>query len=303
MIGHRTTINRARRIGDIYAACHRLDKPGSFAIRDGEVIPVASMYKVLLALEIAEGIVRGNLRADAPIRITKESHSPGGMGLNQFEHPVTLALEDLLYLSLTISDNTASDVLLAHSSLDALHARAKALGLDSFHVVADCRTLLRLAGEDFGYPSEEAAIEATWTPTTDAADLTLERTTRGSTADLARLAGLIAIGRAAHPDACRLVSGVMERQMWTPRFKSSFPSPTWTVASKTGTLSPWRGEFGVVTRDDGAQLAIAVVVRQHHVGTPAELVDRTVGGVARSLAQLALREECADSPREVPSVG
>lgn len=303
MIGHWTTINRARRVGEIYAACSRLDQPASVAIRDSEVIPVASMYKVLLALEIAEGFVRGDLRADARVQVTKESHSPGGMGLNQFAHPVTLALKDLLYLSLTISDNTASDVLLAHTSLDALHARAEALGLDSFHVVADCRTLLRLAGEDFGYPSEEAAIEARWTPTTDATDLTLERTTRGSTADLARLAGLIAIEQAAHPDACRLVSGVMQRQMWTPRFASSFPSPTWTVASKTGTLSPWRGEFGVVTRDDGAQLAIAVVVRQHHVGTPAELVDRTVGGVARSLVRLALRKECADPHRDVPRVG
>lgn len=299
MTDHRTTIDRASRVGAIYAACRRLDQPGSFAVRESEVIPIASMYKVLLALEIAEAIVRGDLRADEQCRVTADAHSPGGMGLNQFAHPVIMALEDLLYLSLAFSDNTASDVLLAHTSLDALHARAAAFELNTFRVVADCRTLLRLAGEDLGYPSEEAATEAKWTPTSDAADLVLERTTRCSAADLARLVGLIALDQAAHPVACRMVREVMQRQMWTPRFASSFPAPTWTIASKTGTLSPWRGEFGLLTREDGVQLAVAVVMRQHHVATPGEVVDRAVGAVARSIAGLALGEHAADPPRDV----
>ena len=92
----------------------------------------------------------------------------------------------------------------------------------------------------------------------------------------------------------------MQRQVWTSRFASSFPSSAWTRASKTGTLSPWRGEFGVLSRDDGVQLAIAVVVRQHHTDTPDGVVDRAVGAVARSAAGLALREGRSAIPWDTP---
>lgn len=291
MTDHREPIARVSRdVGAVYAACHRLDGSVAFALNDADVVPIASMYKVLLALEIADAFVRGDLAPGTPCRVSAAEHSPGGQGLNRFSHPVTVSMADLLYLSLAWSDNTASDLLLARVSLDALHARAERLGLETVRVVGGCRTLLANAGEDFGYPSEAAAVDADWAPRTDADDLVLARTTRGSTADLARLGRLIALERAAHPGACRLVRDLMRRQVWTSRFASSFRTPAWHLASKTGTLSPWRGEFGLLTRNDGAQLAIAVVMRQHHVDTPSDLVDRAVAEVAKSLAELALDE-------------
>jgi beta-lactamase class A len=291
MTDHWTTIKQASRdVGTFYVACRRLDGPGSFGLRETEVVPIASMFKVLLALEVAEAFGRRDLLPDAQLRLTAEQHSPGGQGLNQFTHPVTVSMADLLYLSLAWSDNTASDVLLAHVGLDALHARAKALGLETVHVVGSCRTLLRNAGEDLGYVSDADAVEADWAPTTDAADLVLERTTRASTADLARLGSLLALERAARPEACRLVRDLMRRQVWTTRFAGAFPPPSWTRAAKTGTLQPWRGEFGVLARHDGVQLAAAVVVRQDRSGMPDADVDRAVGAVARSAAGLALHD-------------
>jgi beta-lactamase class A len=285
----RATIDQASQgIGTFYVACRRLDAPGQYNLRDEDVVPIASMFKTLLALEVAEAFAKGTLRPETQVEVTPEQHTPGGLGLNQFSYPATVTLKDLLYLSLAWSDNTASDVLLALVGLDALHSRAETLGLETVRVVGDCRTLLRNAGEDFGYLSEAAAAEAEWVPTFDTADLVLERTTRASVGDLAQLGKLLALGRAASPQACAFVSELMQRQIWTYRFARSFPSSQWTRASKTGTLSPWRGELGVVTRRDGAQVAIAVVVRQHSASTVDEVVDSAVSAVASNAVELAL---------------
>ena len=289
MTDHTTTIEQASRdVGAIYVACHRLDGLGSFSLRDTEVVPIASMFKVLLALEVADAFARGVLRPDAQLRVTAEHHCPGGAGLNNFTHPVTISMADLLYLCLALSDNTASDLLLEQVGLDALHARAEALGLETMRVVGSCRTLLRNAGDDFGYATEAEAVEADWAPTTDVAELVLERTTRASTADLARLASLLAREQAARPEACCLVREVMRRQVWTSRFAGTFSPPAWIRVGKTGSLQPWRGEFGVVTRHDGVELAVAVMVRQHRLDIPDVVVDAAIGAVARSAVGLAL---------------
>jgi beta-lactamase class A len=291
---HWTTIEQAsREVGTVYVACHRVDGRGSFGLRDAEVVPIASMFKVLLALEVADAFARRELRPEAQFWVTAEQHCPGGPGLNRFTHPMTISMADLLYPCLAWSDNTACDLLLELVGLDALHARAEALGLESVRVVGSCRTLLRNAGEDLGYASEAEAVNADWTPPTDAADLVLERTTRACAADLVRLANLLALERAASPEACRLVRGLMRRQVFTARLAGAFSPPGWTVAGKTGTLQPWRGEFGVVARRDGVQLAVAVVVRQHRLDTPVAVVDRAVGAVGRSAAELALSELAA----------
>lgn len=286
---HVTAIEQASwDVGAWYVAARRVDGPGSFGLRDDEVVPIASAFKVLLALEVADAFARGDLRPDAEVRVTAAQHCPGGAGLNRFAHPATIALADLLYLCLALSDNTASDLLLERVGVDALHARAAALGLETLRIVGSCRALLRNAGEDFGYATEADAVGADWAPTTDAADLVRERTTRASAADLVRLASLLASEQAARPEACRLVRELMRRQVWTSRFAAGFCAPDWTRAAKTGTLQPWRGEFGVVTRHDGVRVAVAVIVRQHRLDTPDAVVDAAVGAVARSAVGLAL---------------
>lgn len=278
----------SQEVGHCFVSCRRLDGPGSFTAREHEVVPIASMYKVLLALEVADAFDAGELRPDTTLRVSVEQHSPGGLGLNQLAHPVEIALADLLYLSLALSDNTASDLLLSHVGLDVLHTRARALGLTTVHVVGGCQTLLRNAGEDFGYTSDAAAVAGDWEPPTDAADLALDRTTRASMADLVELGSLLASEQAARPGACGMVRDLMARQVWTSRFAAAFPLDVWTRATKTGTLSPWRGEFGVLTRHDGVQVVLAVMLRQHHAETPDAVADQAVATVAQNAVAMTL---------------
>jgi beta-lactamase class A len=289
MTDHLARIKRAEaEIGRFRVTAVRLDKPGRFSLRGDDVVPIASMFKVLLALEAAEAMVDGRLCRTDRIEVTPRTHSPGGIGLNQFAEPVLLSLHDLLYLSLAVSDNTASDLLLEMIGLDALHRRANTLGLITLTVTGGCRRLLADAGVDLGYSSDAEAEAADWAPRADADDLVLHRTTRASMDDLADLAALLAEDRAASADACQLVRGLMARQIWTTRLARTFTLPEWHLLSKTGTLSPWRGEVGVVTRSDGARVAVAIAVRQHHAGAPESFVDAGVASVAADAVSLAL---------------
>ncbi len=269
----------------VHVACRRLDAPGEHTQRADEVVPIASMYKVLLALEVADAFERGALRPETRVEVGPESRSPGGFGLTRFAHPAAISLHDLMYMSLAWSDNTAADVLLDLVGVDAVHDRAARLGLGSFWLAGSCRTLLANAGADFGYATDEEAELGDWSPLADASDLVLERTTRGSVADLVELAARLDAGDAARPGACARVRDVMSQQVWTFRFAQAFPEPEWSRACKTGTLSPWRGEFGLITHRDGARFAIAVAVRQRHAGAPADAVDRAVADAARDAVQ------------------
>ena len=96
---------------------------GSFLVRDlstGEEIgidpdaefPIASLVKLPLAIAvltlIGEGQIDGSNMVDlAPGQLT----SPGPTGVGRFRHPARIAVDDLLYLSIGISDNAAADAL------------------------------------------------------------------------------------------------------------------------------------------------------------------------------------------------
>ena len=290
---HERIAQLSRDIGIFHVACRRLDAEGGFALRELDTVPIASMYKVLLALEVADAFESGSLAPDTPVRIPPSMHTPEGAGLTEFAYPVTVSLRDLIYMSLAWSDNTASDVLLDRVGVDAVVARAHRLGLGSVGIVGDCRTLLSNAARDFGYANDADAARADWEPMTDESDLALGRTTRASVADLARLAEFIELETAAAPAACRLVRQLMGTQVWTARFATAFPEPDWNRASKTGTLNPWRGEFGIVSRADGATFALAVAVRRHHRRTPGVSIDSAVSAVASSAVALS---EVDDNP-------
>lgn len=79
-------------VGRFYISAHRLDGPGAFAVREREAVPIASMYKVLLALEVAERISTGVLDPHELIAVDPVNHTPAGVGLNQFRWPAYVAV-------------------------------------------------------------------------------------------------------------------------------------------------------------------------------------------------------------------
>lgn len=93
------------------------------------VLPLASVGKVLMLVEVARAVGDGTLRLDEPLRRTPADWVADS-GLWQHLATDTLPVEDLAALVGAVSDNLATNVLLSRIGLDRVAATAAALGLE-----------------------------------------------------------------------------------------------------------------------------------------------------------------------------
>jgi beta-lactamase class A len=93
------------------------------------VLPLASVGKVLLLVEVARAVADGTLRLDEQLRRTPADWV-GDSGLWQHLATDTLPVEDLAALVGSVSDNLATNVLLRRIGLATVAATAAALRLE-----------------------------------------------------------------------------------------------------------------------------------------------------------------------------
>jgi beta-lactamase class A len=97
--------------------------------RSGELLPLASVGKLLLLAEVAHGLTTGTLDADAPVELREDDYC-GGSGLLAALTPRTWNVLDLARLTAAVSDNTATNALIRLLGLDRVNERAALLGLE-----------------------------------------------------------------------------------------------------------------------------------------------------------------------------
>ena len=90
---------------------------------DRPVVP-ASVFKVLVALEFYARAAEGEIDPAKQIDLRPAIVTPGPVGLSNFQDAARLSLRDLARMMLTLSDNAATDLLIARVGLDAINARA-----------------------------------------------------------------------------------------------------------------------------------------------------------------------------------
>jgi beta-lactamase class A len=97
--------------------------------RSDEVLPLASVGKLLLLAEVAHGVTAGTLDADAPVELREDDYC-GGSGLLVALSPHSWTVPDLARLTAAVSDNTATNALIRLIGLDRVNERAARLGLE-----------------------------------------------------------------------------------------------------------------------------------------------------------------------------
>ena len=139
-----------RRMGwSVWSAMH-IETARSVSLRGSEAFPMASAFKLPVAVQILALVDEGKLTLDKMVPLSPPDLHPGSGRLTElFFHPgVSLSIENLLELALVISDNTAADILLREAGGPAaVTARMRSLGLTGIRV--DRSTALfdfRLAG-------------------------------------------------------------------------------------------------------------------------------------------------------------
>src|SRR5687768_4581305 len=106
-------------------------------INRSEPFPMASTFKVPVAVELLTRVDKGTVRLDSMITLKESDLHPGSGTLTQlFNKPgVSLSLRNLLELMLIISDNSATDLVLkAAGGGKSVNARLAALGVQGISV-------------------------------------------------------------------------------------------------------------------------------------------------------------------------
>ncbi|HEY3869342.1 MAG TPA: serine hydrolase [Actinocrinis sp.] len=102
--------------------------PGLIASCADEVLPLASVGKLLLLAEVARQAAGGALDPDEPVEVRPEDRCAGS-GLLVDLAPQRWTVADLALLAASVSDNTATNALLRRIGLDRVNQGANELGL------------------------------------------------------------------------------------------------------------------------------------------------------------------------------
>jgi len=109
--------------------------------RGDETFPTASLIKVAILVTVYDLVAKGKLSLDDPLTVLKIDQVPGS-GVIQFLHNGTvLTVNDAAWLMSTISDNTATNLLLDRIIIRRVWAKMDSLGLQ--HTRVHSKSFLR----------------------------------------------------------------------------------------------------------------------------------------------------------------
>lgn len=252
-------------------------------------LPAASLVKVPLALATAERIRRGELDGGdvldvAPGRIT----TPGPTGISRFRHPVRIALDDLLYLSTSVSDGAAADALFALTPPARVAAVLGELGIHGISVRHTLRELSDTPVERFDpgqrHLAHALAVDAgTSGRGHRVPQLDVTRANSGSARAWTDLLQALWTPSAVHPGPAARVRALMADNVLRHRLAPDFTSDASTWSSKTGTLLNLRHEVGVVEHADGQSFAVAVLTESRVPAGAQPGAEALMAQVARTL--------------------
>jgi beta-lactamase class A len=278
--------------GVVGASAIHLESGRRVSLNVNDRFPMASTFKVPIAVELLRRVETGELRLDQMIEIKQNDLHPGSGTLSDlFNQPgMALSIRNLLELMLLISDNSATDICLRLAGgASAVTARMRALGIDGINVD---RSTLRLISDWLGIanlPAEsevnprifgQLASKVTAEERAAAAKRFDADPRDTSTPDgMTKLLELIFRKNLLKTENAELLLDIMRRcRTGDARLKGLLPAET-VVAHKTGTIGGTTNDVGIITLPDGAgHVAIAVFVKTS---------EKDAGPRERAIAEIA----------------
>lgn len=262
-------------------------------------VVMASVLKVAVALEFYAQVEAGMLDGSQATELRPEDATPGPTGISNFQDPVRLSLRDLAAWMMTVSDNAATDRLIAAVGLDAINARLTVCGCAATVLESDLASLLDGVAVELGAPSYARLLDAqggrlgpdAQARSTDPARMATlaaldpQRTTRTTARDMTRLLTAIWRDEAAPPGVCAAVREIMGRQV-TRRLEPAMVDGGALAAKSGGLFGRVRNEAAVVSDPDGRAYAVAVFTRAHQPFVGAARINAVIGEAARRAVEV-----------------
>lgn len=120
-----------------------LENGARLSRRGDETFPTASLIKVGILVTVFDLVARGQLSLDDPLTLLKIDQVPGSGVARYFHNGTILTVRDAAYLMMTISDNTATNLLLDRIVIRRMWAKMDSLGLHNTKVHS--KVYLRIA--------------------------------------------------------------------------------------------------------------------------------------------------------------
>ncbi len=245
--------------GTLGVYVHAVEAGDRVELNADELFPMASVFKIPILAELLCRAQEGRVALEERVALADEMKSPGSGVLKELSAGTTLTIRDLATLMIIVSDNTATDILLARLTKDAVNARLRACGLERTNVAMDCRELLHdlvgLSGEPDGPATRRLAVERLRRQEIDVNSRVYrdERVNMTTPREMGRLLEQIvrtARGPAAAPgplpaEVCQGMLAIMMRQQVRNRLPLLFP-PAVDLAHKTGSLNRVSNDAGVL---------------------------------------------------------
>lgn len=255
---------------------HHLETGRELYVNGDEAFPMASTYKVPIAVQLLTRVERGEVSLDSLVEVEPRHLHPGSGTLTPlFDDPrVLLSLRNLFELMLQISDNSGTDLVLeAAGGADAVTARMRRAGLDGIRVdrstlrlIADYLGMGELPPEDELTPERfEALVDSIPEEEREAAQEAFGADPRDTATprDMTRLLAGLWNRELLEPSSSDLLLDVMRRcRTGEGRLKGMLPPET-VVAHKTGTIGGTTNDVGIIELPDGrGHVVVVAFVRE-----------------------------------------
>jgi len=263
------------------------------SINPDALYPMASVFKIPVLLETLAQVDEGKTALDKRIELRQEAKVlPSGI-LVELDPGLQPTLRDLLTLMITISDNTATDMVLAEIGLPNVERRMRNWGFDAISVKMGVQDIF-----DHTFPRVDVALtpaeraraigdtERSWDSVT--ARRTLENNV-ASPRQMGLLLERLQGDQLLSASSTAVALDILLRQQLTQRLPRFLP-PQVPFAHKTGTLLQSRNDAGIITLPDGTHLVVvtfAFLRRDLLEADPeeaaryADRVDSAMGSIAR----------------------
>ena len=290
--------------GEVGATVIHLESGRKVSFHGDERFPMASTFKIPVAVELLHRVDLGEVKLDQMIEIHPSDLHPGSGTLTSlFNQPgLSISVRNLMELMLLISDNSAADILLRLAGgPDAVTARMRDLGIDGINVNRPTSRLIADWDGVKNLPPEQQWSPAMWQKVFEAVspdeskkaaaiadkDPRDTSTPNGMAALLARI--WLKDANVMKPESADLLLDIMRRcETGQARIKGILPEGT-EVAHKTGSIGASTNDVGIVTLPDNTgHVAVAVFVKASD--KPVVERERAIAEIARSVHDFFLFE-------------
>jgi beta-lactamase class A len=211
----------------------------SIILNENESFPAASIIKLSILWAFFEQVETGRIQPDERISLDAADQVGGSGVLYTLAPGLNLTLLDLATLTITVSDNTATNILIDRLGLEAIGRTIANLGL----------TGTKLQRKMFDFERARLGFENLTTP-----------------ADTAALLELMHQSNQLTPDSHQKMLYILEQQQFNERLSREWPDKdTIRFAHKTGTL-PGRSEHdaGILYIDGRPFILVALTKNLTH---------------------------------------